>query len=674
MSVCLSKYLCKVALVKSKNPLPQFRDKNTNFDVINSNEVPQEYSKYLGYECGKRLYPYKKQDRYTRNCKESSLPSIILENEFLKATFLPSLGGRLISLFDKVDNRELLFANKNIQMGNLAIRDAWFSGGIEWNIGQYGHSLTTSDDVFASVQKDQDNNDFLRIFEFERMHEIYWHIDFHLPPKSKLLYAKGTIYNTNDKDTSLYCWTNTALEKTEYTRVFSNTKEALFLNPFLKDNQKGYDYITLPNVEKLPSLDISYPKRFPYSNEYFFTSNHSKVPYEVTLEKEGQGFLDISTDSLGYRKMFCWGEQPGGKHWESFLSPSTTGEYFEAQSGAAPSQLHGEILEKKSSFTFTQAFTSIQVDPTLSHHEDYNIAFDGVKGAVNQKISDSNVDIYLMDEKFAKDALTKPVEILHTGSGFGFLNSIKNIDDKIPSTFIFNRESLKEDENIYLNLLNDKKLDIDYVNTDFEYPPLSYKKILQNTDSFFAKYLEAVMEVENLNYDIALTKFIELGKKDPNCLISRNIAYLYYQNKEINNCYDWYEKALKQATKSYYIFIAEEYSKILVENDEFDKAKQLLNSISSDLLQSSDILILDLAIVSAKNGDVETLKKCLFDRELANIREGENPFPYLYYEYLSLLESKKTGIDVSDTIRETIKKNNKIPFNLDFTVLLQEDN
>ena len=71
MSVYKSKYLCNAALVENENPLPQFRDKKTNFNVKNSKSVPKEYSNLLGFECGKRIYPYKRQDGYNRNCKKN---------------------------------------------------------------------------------------------------------------------------------------------------------------------------------------------------------------------------------------------------------------------------------------------------------------------------------------------------------------------------------------------------------------------------------------------------------------------------------------------------------------------------------------------------------------------------------------------------------------------------
>ena len=59
----------------------------------------------------------------------------VLENEFLRATVALDLGGRLLSLYDRRAGRELLYVNPVVQPANLALRNAWFSGGVEWNIG-----------------------------------------------------------------------------------------------------------------------------------------------------------------------------------------------------------------------------------------------------------------------------------------------------------------------------------------------------------------------------------------------------------------------------------------------------------------------------------------------------------------------------------------------------------
>ena len=66
--------------------------------------------------------------------------------------------GKLYSLFDKVNNRDLLMTNCVYQPGNLAIRNAWHSGGIEFNFGNIGHHYFTCDNLFVALLKDEQGN------------------------------------------------------------------------------------------------------------------------------------------------------------------------------------------------------------------------------------------------------------------------------------------------------------------------------------------------------------------------------------------------------------------------------------------------------------------------------------------------------------------------------------
>ncbi|MDY5231128.1 MAG: DUF5107 domain-containing protein [Eubacteriales bacterium] len=47
---------------------------------------------------------------------------------------MPEFGGQLWSLWDKKLSRKLLYVNSAFQPANLAIRNAWFSGGKEHNM------------------------------------------------------------------------------------------------------------------------------------------------------------------------------------------------------------------------------------------------------------------------------------------------------------------------------------------------------------------------------------------------------------------------------------------------------------------------------------------------------------------------------------------------------------
>ena len=95
---------------------------------------PSDYH-YFGYGRVDNILPYTIQDNYNRIKQDVAYRTIVLENNILRATFLPELGGRLWSIYHKRSKRELLYCNPVIQLGNLALRNAWFSGGVEWNIG-----------------------------------------------------------------------------------------------------------------------------------------------------------------------------------------------------------------------------------------------------------------------------------------------------------------------------------------------------------------------------------------------------------------------------------------------------------------------------------------------------------------------------------------------------------
>src|SRR5947207_11840484 len=79
------------------------------------------------------VYPYTMLDDLTDRREPKTYRAIFLENEFLKATILPDLGGRVYSLFDKTAQREVFYRNHVVKYGLVALRGAWISRGIEFN-------------------------------------------------------------------------------------------------------------------------------------------------------------------------------------------------------------------------------------------------------------------------------------------------------------------------------------------------------------------------------------------------------------------------------------------------------------------------------------------------------------------------------------------------------------
>lgn len=681
MSVYKSKYSCKASLPKSTNPLPRFRDENPDFKVNVSDDISKLYTQNLGKNCGRRVFPYSMQDNYSRDLESTEIDSIVLENNILKATFLPTLGGRLISLYDKELKRELLYDSKYIQACNLSSRDAWFSGGIEFNVGQYGHSLLTMDNVFAATVVDLQGNEFLRIGEYEKMHGIYYHIDFHLPPDSHFLFIKCEVSNFDDETKPFYVWINTALVQTENTRVFSSSRDALFLNPFVDSSVKSYSKITLPDIPDFKSMDASYPSRFPFSNEYFFTCKKDSIPYEVTIEKDGSGFIDFSTNDLNARKMFCWGMQNGGQRWQSYLNGPNEANYFEAQAGMAPTQLHGEYIASKSIKSFTQVMGAISSNSKYSQSEDYSVANSCIKKAAKEIFN--TIDIEEVDKKLSEYCNIKSTKILNYGSSFGYLNSkFKSIELNPCYDFLVNTNN--KGEGIFESMIDSTyKYSID----DFDnyiFPPLDYYTLLDKFNTPYTNYLKALILIENYELEKALSILKDIVNEGvEHSLVLRAIAQLYYRRDDLESYHKYYYLSLNQCEKyDEFIAICSEYSYILRSKEQFEKAKTLLFDINTllhnnfnvkdtiNIIEISDSIALDAAVIAAKFGDLDTLKYCLFNRELACIREGDNPFLYLFNEYKTLELAKEKNIQVDDELRNYVRDNISIPTDLDFTMTI----
>src|SRR5207247_1719655 len=88
-----------------ENPLPAFRVADPNGRVPWAESVPPADRERLGWETGFRTLPYPMQDGYSRALRQQSIPTLVLENEHLRATVLPGWGGRLWSLVHKDSGR-----------------------------------------------------------------------------------------------------------------------------------------------------------------------------------------------------------------------------------------------------------------------------------------------------------------------------------------------------------------------------------------------------------------------------------------------------------------------------------------------------------------------------------------------------------------------------------------
>jgi tetratricopeptide (TPR) repeat protein len=577
-----------------------FRNRNYNRKVPDNGSFPEQLRDKIGYEAGERYLPYRMQDRYSRTRTDMTLETIVLENERLEAVFLPEYGGRLYSLIDKQSNRNLLYTNPVFQPGNLAILNAWFSGGIEWNIGQLGHTFTTSSPMHAAKLTDADGNEFLRMYEYERCKNVFWHIDFHLPAGSDKLLVYVRMVNDNDCSVPMYWWTNIAVEETPKARVFSTTDEVIYIDHEIK----GFGLGNLPILPTVPDADVTYPLNFPFSNEYFFqTPETYKAPWEAVSYEDGKLFYERSTSMLRYRKMFCWGHHPGGRRWCDFLANPGEGNYIEIQSGLAPTQLHGLDMPAHTEWDFTQVFGLADIDVEQTEQQDWQQANDYVHACVDARIGEA--EVYELHRKLQAEARRAPGPKLYEGSVWGSLElqrRERNDDRRALEGFDFSTKNEAPDtEHLdWVMLLNEGRMPERDVNeaprswmVQDEWLDLLTASLQDEANGNWNAYMHlGVMLYERSREDEANEAWRKSIQHKPSAWVYRNLAVVMKQKGKLDEAADLMEKAWKVSQSFPDRALAEEYLNLLVEGGQYETAWRLYQSLPAEFAGSDRIQII----------------------------------------------------------------------------------
>lgn len=347
------------------------------------------------------MLPYGKRDSYRRDPVVREVPAITLENERLRAVFLPGLGGRLWSLVDLATGRELLHRNPVIQPANLALRDAWFAGGVEWNLGTTGHWALTCDPLHAAWVDAP--YPVLRLYEYERMRGLVVQIDAGLPPGSPALVVSVTVRNPRQETVPVYWWSNIAVPQTPGTRV---------LAPATQADHFGHAQ-RLTTVPYPGDPDTSRPGTWRSAADYFFHVT-SDTPWIAAVDAEGHGLLHTSTPRMKGRKLFGWGTSPGGTHWQHWLSGPHS-PYLEIQGGLARTQLQHLPLPGLTTWTWTETYSPLTLPHPHAPYEQASAAAEATARTIPWTRPTS--------QRPAAGVWTDhPItEVIHRGSGWGAL-------------------------------------------------------------------------------------------------------------------------------------------------------------------------------------------------------------------------------------------------------------
>lgn len=656
----IEEYIMPAAGIGPEDPLPQLEAARDLHAIAELPGIPEEMRYNIAYGHLPGVLPYTMQNGYDRVREPRAFRAVILENENLRATFLPEIGGRLWSLQHKPSGRELLTVNPVFQPANLALRNAWFSGGVEWNIGTIGHTPTTCSPLFTARAALPDGTPVLRMWEYERMRGVWFQIDAYLPAGADMLRVHVRIVNPHAHDTPMYWWSNIAVPEEDGKRVLVPAESAY---------RFGYtgrlDVVPVPAFD---GVDRTYTTVSKRAIDYFFhvDVDAGRRPWITALDRHGAGLVQTSTQRLKGRKLFLWGTGSGGQRWQEFLAPGGR-PYLEIQAGLARTQLEHVRMPGNTTWSWLEGYGLMEADASIVHGDDWATAQQAVEANLEARAPRRDWEAEHAAAAGWLDA--PPSAIIQLGSGWGALENLRRAADGEAAIggpgAPFPTESLGDQQQAWLALLHGDA----FPNPDPSNAPLGFlvqpewRTRLEaatagaERDDWFAWLHLGVMRAyagEPEGAAAAWRRSHELRQNGwalRNLALSTNDSALYRQ-----------AHALLPHVRTLTI----EASRALWSSGRFDECLQLIDALpESDRLSGRIRLYEGLAALAAGRLDrVKTVLDANF--VVDDLREGDTPLSDLWFGYHEQVTAHEAGAPIDDALRERVRREHPLPRHYDF--------
>ncbi len=270
------------------------------------------------------LYPYSRLDWETRSEKPvpKTYDMVALENKYLRVEFLPELGGRIFSAYDKVAKRQLFYHPSVIKPSRYNPRGAWVVGNLEL-YGPYDtHMITWPGEPWPwALVRHKDGSATVILSHVDHFFRDKISIAVTLLPGKDYLKITVHLFNKNLVPNRYLIWTNAGVAASEGSRfvypmskVITHVSDALNVWPVIDGEDMSWNRNNV-NMLGVFGLDI-YDN---YMSIYDYKDDFGTICYKNHLLARG---------------MKTWTFGSGSEGRQQATTYSDTGDlYMEMQSG-----------------------------------------------------------------------------------------------------------------------------------------------------------------------------------------------------------------------------------------------------------------------------------------------------------------------------------------------------
>ncbi|MBZ5624452.1 MAG: DUF5107 domain-containing protein [Acidobacteriia bacterium] len=294
-------------------------------------------------------YPYTLRQNLTDERKEIAWRALFLENEYLKCSVLPDVGGHLYTCIDKISGHPMFYANPSIKKAQIGYRGAWAAFGIEFNF-PVSHNWVSMSPVDFSFRSNPDGSASVFVGNIDRPYGMQWTVELKLRPGSTLLEQRVTLYNRSDVRHRFYWWNNAGVRVWDDSRIcypmrWTASHGFTQVDTWPVDSS-GTDLSVIRNQVKGPVSLFVHGSREPFMGVYHPHTQTGIVHYADFAE-------------LPAKKFWSWGVDADGLDWRRALSDDNSG-YVEVQAGLMRNQETYAFLDPRQTIQFSEFWMPVR--------------------------------------------------------------------------------------------------------------------------------------------------------------------------------------------------------------------------------------------------------------------------------------------------------------------------
>jgi predicted Zn-dependent protease len=298
---------------------------------------------------GRFSYPYTLRKEVTDRRVVHKLRAIYLENEYLKCSVLPDIGGHIYTCVDKIDGQPMFYANPSIKKARIGYRGAWAAFGVEFNfpVSHNWMSMSPVDFAFASRE---DGSASVTVGNIDRVYGVEWTVELVLRPGATVLEQHVKLSNRSDVRHRFYWWSNAGVEiwddsRIDYPMRFAAAHGFAEVQRWPVDAQ-GKDLSIIKNQTDGPVSVFVHASREPFMGIWHPHSNAGTAHFSEYAE-------------LPAKKIWSWGVDADGLDWRKALSDNNSA-YAEIQGGLFRNQETYAFLEPRQHISFTEYWMPVR--------------------------------------------------------------------------------------------------------------------------------------------------------------------------------------------------------------------------------------------------------------------------------------------------------------------------